>query len=131
MATLSFTTAKFDVSLEAPNPTNPIAGQGVLRWLREELGNTGYACTEPEPEDWGWYMDARGSEATYLVGASGEPEDSSPEVPWTVQVEKARSLADKLLGRNKLAGDDALVTELERLLRSEAAIRDLRVDRDG
>jgi len=34
---VSFRTSKFDVRTETPNPINPIAGQGVLRWLRLEL----------------------------------------------------------------------------------------------
>ena len=30
---ISFTTDRFDVSGERPNPINPIAGQSVLLWL--------------------------------------------------------------------------------------------------
>jgi hypothetical protein len=34
---ITFTSSQFDVSVETPNPINPIAGEGVLKWLREKL----------------------------------------------------------------------------------------------
>jgi hypothetical protein len=53
---IAFRTARFDVGAETPNPTNPIAGRSVLNWLREELAKSRYTSTEPDTEDWGWYM---------------------------------------------------------------------------
>jgi hypothetical protein len=32
-----FNTKMFDVSRERPNPINPIAGESLLRWLRDRL----------------------------------------------------------------------------------------------
>ena len=69
---ISFTTDRFNVSSEKPNPINPIAGQSVLLWLRDELLTAQYRVTEPDAEDWGWYIDVECAAASYLVGASAE-----------------------------------------------------------
>ena len=49
---ITFTTARFDISKEPPNPINPIAGHVVLTWLREELLRAHYRVSEPDTEDW-------------------------------------------------------------------------------
>src|SRR5215470_977690 len=102
---VSFKTALFDVSRERPNDINPIAGQSVLLWLRDALIKAQYRVTEPDTEDWGWYMDVQGESGSYLVGASAEA-DASPPLEWIVQVHKHRTFKDKIFGRNKMAEDD-------------------------
>ena len=89
-----FRTAKFDVRAEEPNPINPIAGQSVLNWLRSELAKVNFTATEPSTEDWGWYVDVQGNGASYLVGASADAENSTPDIEWIVQVHKHRSGED-------------------------------------
>ncbi|HSF15783.1 MAG TPA: hypothetical protein VLK65_09525 [Vicinamibacteria bacterium] len=128
---ISFRTARFDVSREKPNDINPIAGQSVLLWLRDELAKAHYQVTEPETEDWGWYIDVVGAEASYLVGASADATDTTPSVEWIVQVHKNRSLKDKVLGRNKMAADDPLFTFIERLVRADRRIEQIDVTRDA
>lgn len=125
---ISFTTAKFDISKETPNPINPIAGQSVLAWLREELARSGYRCSEPDTEDWGWYIGVEGSDASYLVGASADAEESATDVDWILQVHKSRSLKEKLFGTNKMIADDPLVASIVEIVRQDAAIRDVVVD---
>ena len=127
---ISFKTARFDVSKEPPNRINPIAGQSVLVWLRQELSTAGYKSTEPDTEDWGWYIDVEGG-ASYLVGASGDAEGSTPDVEWTLQIHKVRSMKDRLLGRNKMASDDPLSALVESLIRADSRIEQISVDRDG
>lgn len=127
---ISFRSRKFDVMAETPNPTNPIAGQSVLRWLRAELGKAQYVATEPDTEDWGWYIDVTGNDGSYLVGASADADGSTPEVEWVIQVHKHRSMKDKLLGRNTMAMDDALVALIERILRGDSQISEVSVDRE-
>ena len=119
---ISFTTARFDVSGEKPNPINPIAGQSVLLWLREELLRAQYRVTEPDTEDWGWYIDVEGADAGYLVGASADAAEPIPTVEWTVQVHKNRSFKDKVLGRNKMAADDPLFALIEKIVRGDSRI---------
>jgi hypothetical protein len=128
---ISFTTARFDLSDEKPNPINPIAGQSVLRWLREELLRAQYRVTEPDTEDWGWYIDVTGADASYLVGASADATEPTPTVEWIVQVHKNRSVKDKVLGRNKMAGDDPLFTLIEKIVRGDSRIERVSVTRDA
>ena len=51
---IRFLTAKFDVSAERLNPINPIPGESLLLWLREQA-RPHFELSHPEPEDWGWY----------------------------------------------------------------------------
>jgi len=99
--------------------------------LRGKLGGAGYAATAPSTEDWGWYIDVEANGASYLVGASGEPERPAPDIDWTIQIDRIRSLKDKLTGRNKMTNDDPMTTLLETFLRNEPGIRDLSVDRNA
>jgi hypothetical protein len=128
---VSFRTSKFDVSAETPNPINPIAGQSVLKWLRAELAKAQYTATEPDTEDWGWYIDVTGSDGSYLVGASADADGSTPEVEWVIQVHRHRSMTDKLFGRNKMAVDDPLVALIERIARGDSQITEVSIDREN
>ena len=128
---VSFRTAKFDVRAEDPNEINPIAGQSALNWLRVELGKAKYTATEPDTEDWGWYIDVQGEGVSYLVGASADAESRTPDVEWVIQVHKHRSLKDKLLGQNKIAADDPLVRLIEHLVRADPQFSDVSVERDA
>ncbi len=128
---VSFRTAKFDVRAEEPNPVNPIAGQSALNWLRVELTKAKYTATEPDTEDWGWYIDVQGEGVSYFVGASADAESSTPDVEWIIQVHKHRSLKDKILGQNKLAADDPLVVLIEGLVRADPQFSEVSVERDA
>ena len=127
---VSFRTSKFDVSAETPNPFNPIAGRSVLQWLRAELAKAHYTTTEPDTEDWGWYMDVTRTDASYLVGASADADASTPEVDWVIQVHRHRSVSDKLFGRNKMAADDPLAALIERIVRGDSQISDVSIERE-
>ncbi len=126
---ISFRTYKFDVNAEAPNPINPIAGQSVLTWLRAELAKAHYTATEPDTEDWGWYIDVTGNGGSYLVGASADA-DSTPNVEWVIQVHKHRSFTEKVFGRNKMVADDSLAALIERIVRANPQISDVSVERE-
>jgi hypothetical protein len=127
---ISFRSRKFDVTAETPNPTNPIAGQSVLTWLRGELAKGHYTATEPDTEDWGWYIDVTGKDGSYLVGASADADGSTPDAEWVIQVHRHRSMSDKLFGRNKMAPDDPLAGLIERILRGDSQISDVSVERE-
>ena len=128
---ISFKTSRFDVTTEPPNPVNPIAGQRVLAWLRSELESAHYSTSEPDTEDWGWYIDVKGADVAYLVGASADAESATTDIEWTIQVHKHRSLTDKVLGRNKMAADDPLVALIERIVRTDPQMSEVSVDRDA
>jgi hypothetical protein len=126
---ITFTTARFDITNEPPNPINPTAGHGLLTWLRAELVRAHYRVSEPDTEDWGWYINVDGADASYLVGASGAAEDPASPVEWTIQVHRNRSMKDRVLGRNRLAVDDPLFAIIERTIRGESGIVQVEVTR--
>ena len=127
---IEFTTAKFDVSQETPNPINPIAGESVLKWLREKLAQHQYGATDPDTEDWGWYMEVKGPGCSYLVGAGGDATSSSARVEWIIQVHKQRSLKEKVTGTNKLAVDDPLFALIERIVREDTRLDAIEVTKN-
>ena len=127
---ITFRASTFDPRAEPENPINPIAGHGVLVWLRDALRKAGFESGEPDAEDWGWYIDVSGNGATYLVGASGEPDDAGP-VDWTIQIHRHRSMTDKLFGRNTHAADDPLTDLVERVVRAAPGFEHIEVDRAG
>ena len=57
-----------------------------------------------------------------MVGASADAKDPAVEVEWTVQLHKTRSLKEKLLGQNKLKGDDPLLALIEKIIRADREI---------
>ena len=128
---IAFRSARFDVARERPNPINPIAGDSVLRWLCERLRQSRYETTDPEPEDWGWYVDVRAGGAAYLVGASGEASDDPSGVDWTIQIDKHRSLKEKVTGVNRLTPDDPLSALIERVVRQDGDASEVEVDRNA
>ena len=96
---ITFQTDKFDPRAERENPINPIAGEAVLKWLRERLAPA-FALSQPEPEDWGWYSSVKCGDLVYLVGASADLDQESP-IEWAVQIHKRRRLVDEMMGRNR------------------------------
>ena len=126
---ISFTTTKFDATKEPPNPINPIAGHGLLTWLREELRKIGWDVTEPDAEDWGWYYYAQKSGTSYLVGASGEMDGDTPPTDWIIQIHKKRTLVQKFTGKNKMSDDDLLARDIESIVRHDANATKVEVEK--
>lgn|GEM_PF-886529 len=127
--TISFISDLFDPSAEPENPMNPIAGHGVLVWLREHALDGSYESTEPDCEDWGWYIGVESAGSSYMVGATGfdneddnedDAEDDSLSVPleWTIQVVKHRSLGDALRRKNRMVQDDPITRDIAEALLS-------------
>jgi hypothetical protein len=125
---ISFRTRKFDVSKETPNPINPIAGQGVLNWLKGRLNSTPWNATTPDTEDWGWYIYVKNEGTSYMVGASGEVGET-PTLDWIIQIHKHRSLMEKLTGRNKMTEEDPLSRLIENFVRSAPDFTNIEVDK--
>jgi hypothetical protein len=129
---ITFRSSRFDPSAEPANPINPIAGHAVLTWLVDVLRANGYDAGEPDAEDWGWYVNVTGHDASYLVGASGESEsEGSTAIDWTLQIHRHRSFTDKLFGRNVHTADDRLSAIAERVVRAEPSFTNVSVDRAG
>ncbi len=108
---ISFKTSMFDVSKENKNPINPIYGESLLRWLKQELDSE-FEITEPDAEDWGWYSYITWNNRQYMLGASSyfeEGDDPKSELEWIFQIDKPRSLKEKILGREKISTADECV----------------------
>ena len=122
---IRFMTDKFDVSKERPNRINPIPGESLLNWLRERAQPRVH-LTEPDAEDWGWYSYADWNGRQYLIGASASEEEAERE--WILQIDKQRSIKEKLLGREAMGSDDDCAAYLQSLLESEPAFKSVSVD---
>ena len=120
---ISFTTNMFDLSKEDENPNNPIHGQSLLLWLRDKAKDT-VEIDEPVTEDWGWYTFIDWKGRAYLLGASAEESDDQ-EVYWVFQIEKHRTLKEKLLGREKMSEDDECLKYFRTLIESESEFNNI------
>lgn len=107
---IHFQSRKFDLCVEPGNPVNPIPGSSILDWLRERIRS----MSDPSPEDWGWYSSLVQDGRNYLIGSCAH-ESSDGNHEWVLQIDKSRSLKEKLLGQGKLTSTDpcfALVYDL-------------------
>jgi len=52
-------------------------------------------------------------------------------VDWTIQIDRHRSLRDRLTGRNKLAPDDTLSSVIERFVRQSRGMTGIEIERDA
>lgn len=125
----TFSSKQFRQADERPNPINPIAGEGVLKWLAGQLTAQGYACDPPDAEDWGWYTSLTTAGRTYLLGTSGDWSPSDAATEWTVQLVLNRSLWNKVLGANRMQPSDAVSAAIELILRNNPEVINLEVDR--
>lgn len=124
-----FKTSMFDVSKESENPINPIYGSSLLFWLREELKGT-YVITEPDSEDWGWYSELEYQGRNYLIGASSyfeQGDDPSQELEWVFQIDKYRSIKEKIFGKNKMTSEDCCLLFFKKLFDSHPEIKEVEV----
>lgn len=124
MATLRFRTDRFDVTRERENPINPIQGESLLLWLRERLGPA-HTMPEPAPEDWGWYSDLRWDGRAYLIGATVTDQGPGQMCDWIVQIDKHRSMTEKLLGRARMDAADPCLAFVRGILAAEPDFLDL------
>ena len=124
---ISFKTSKFDVSKEDENPINPIVGQSLLLWLKQELKGE-LDIDEPDSEDWGWYSDINWNNRTYMLGASAcyeEGDNPTSELEWVFQVHKDRSFKEKLLGKEKMTKEDDCLLFFKSKLESEPSFNSI------
>lgn len=124
---ISFKSAMFDVSKENENPINPIYGESLLIWLKDQLSG-GYDISSPDAEDWGWYSYVNCDGRQYILGASSyfeEVDDPKAELEWILQIDKQRSFKEKLLGREKMTKSDPCLQLLKIKLESEVGINSI------
>lgn len=118
-AVIWFKTGSLDVKNEPENPINPIMGASLLTWIQEkEKGKI--SVPEPECEDWGWYANINFNGRSYMLGASTEEVDEHGQYQFCFQVEKHRTLKEKILRRERATGDtDPCYQYFKQLFESE------------
>lgn len=123
---ITFVTDKFDVTKEDENPINPIYGQSLLLWLKEHVAET-VQLENPDTEDWGWYTTIDWKGRSYLLGASAmESENGGFE--WVFQVDKNRTIKEKLFGREKMNKDDECLLFFKAVLSAEPDFKGVTVE---
>ncbi len=120
MVAAQFITSFFDFSGDPPNPPNDIKGRAILVWLRERCAHRATLSAPESGEDWGWICAADNAGQRYMIGASAEPDEAG--YACTVQVEKMRSMTDRMFGRNKMDADDPVAQAVLAALRGEPAL---------
>lgn len=124
-----FKTSMFDVSKEKENPINPIYGLSLLEWLQKELKHQ-IVISQPDAEDWGWYSELEYKGRNYMIGSCAffeEGDDPTGELEWVFQVEKYRSLKEKLFGRNKMSSSDECFLLFKELFENHPSITEVKI----
>lgn len=127
MTVIRFNTNKFNVDLERPNPINPIYGESLLIWLREQA-RPNVEVSEPDAEDWGWYSYVDWKGRTYLLGSASTSEGENGEREWVLFFEKQRSLKEKLFSLEKMIKNDACILFFKGLIEREPAFSNISED---
>jgi hypothetical protein len=93
-------------------------------WLKNKFVKRGTDVGRLGQEDWGWYLEVKNAEDSYLLGMNGiRDEASSGEEnlgEWRIIVKENRSLGQWLGGEGRKDVDDAMLTAIEEILRAEA-----------
>jgi hypothetical protein len=125
-AVIRFTTSAFDVTRERKNPINPIYGESLLLWLRQQtMGRIPMA--RPEPEDWGWYADMDWNGRSYMLGAASMDEENGQR-EWVLQIVKHRTLKERLLRRERMGPNDECAEFFRKMLAAEPQFSDVSRD---
>jgi hypothetical protein len=124
---LRFYSSHFDVSKERPNPINPIPGESLLLWLQNQAKGT-VELSAPDAEDWGWYSTLQWDGRQYMIGASASDEEENGKREWVLQIDKQRSVKEKLFGQAAMTRNDECAGYFVRLIQAEPAFRNVSVD---
>ena len=124
-------TDRFNLSVVGPDFINDCCfGEDFSRWLVSALSEAGVDADVICMEDFGWANQADYQGVSYLVCVAGNS-DEDPSRPnygeWHVMLERSRSFTQKLLGKNKIAASDPIVSKVTGALRA-AGFADVRVE---
>lgn len=127
---ITFKTAKFDISKEEGNPINPIYGYSLLNWLKNNFSSK-VDIESPAAEDWGWYSFLEWENRSYMLGASVFYEKGdvpNDDLEWVFQVDKQRTIKEKLLGREKMKINDSCLLYFKSIFESDPKFKDIAVE---
>lgn len=124
---IRFRTEMFDIAKEQENPINPVFGESILIWLRENAKRL-TDFTDVEPEDHGWYVFAKFGPQRYSFVGSVVHDVPPEEQEWYLVVERERTLKEKLFGKGKTGVDDPCFVYVRSLLEAEPGFTHIEVD---
>ena len=124
MIDIVFETPRFKVS----EPREDHCGLDVLEWLSPKLALHGAQAGRKYPDRWGWEMEVRHNDTTYLISATGARCDDAMQNDgvWRITVTKRRSILDRALGKNRMSKTDPLLWMIESALHAETDISKVR-----
>ena len=129
---LLFETDRFNLSEVKNHFINPCCfGEDVAAWLREELLGEGINVTEPDQEDWGWYIEAEYRGDSYFIGIGGNTDEFSEkrnQGEWRILVEKNRSTWQKLTHRDDVSSANELMNIIRRIVEKESGVKNVRFE---
>lgn len=104
-AQLRFSTSRFETA-SATNEATPVrSGDAMLEWLAERLTALGLVSeTQVLPVGRGWCLDVEVFGEPYQLGCNNGQDEN-----WALTVAPRRGLIDRLMGREALTTDDALL----------------------
>ena len=124
----SFKTAAFmDPPEKLAENVNGFAGCALAEWMSGEVGKRGIDASKSWAEDHGWDFSARHGGTRYLIACIIQEDDDGAREGGVV-VHKARSMTDKLFGRNRMENDDAVVAAVRMALNAEPSVRELTME---
>ena len=125
-----FTTEAFrDAPGVREENVNGIEGRGLAEALRTGLRARGLTPSEVWPEDHGWDFMVEAPDGAWLCVVSldplndGEDRTTARTMCAIVQATKQRGLWDRLRGRNRESGDEAVPVALASILEGHSDLR--------
>lgn len=123
---ICFESDKFDAKKDSENAIEAVYGESLLLWLKDKLKEEAQV-TEPDAEEWGWYSYLDWKGRNYVLCSSAS-EEADGQYEWILQVNKKRSLKEKLLGKEKMQKDDECLQYLQQLIEKEVSVSGVTVE---
>ena len=121
----SFSTSAFDDSDDiAAQNVNGIVGHTLAGWLARELTARGMQASAVWDEDHGWDFWVSDEGEKFLCACSVIVDDGAP-FEGHVSLEKQRTLADRLRGRNKPSPQDGMLVAVQSALNGSPDIENV------
>ena len=131
MIDITCKTDRFNLSVVGADFINDCCfAEDFSKWLVSALSEAGVDGDVICMEDFGWANQASYQGVSYLICVTGNS-DEDPSRPnygeWNVMLERSRTIAQKLLGKNKISPSDPIIDKVSGVLRS-AGFSDVTVE---
>jgi hypothetical protein len=124
-------TDRFNLSVVGSDFINDCCfGEDFSKWLVSALSEAGVDAGIICMEDFGWANQAEYQGVSYLLCVAGNSEEDANRPnygEWHVMLERHRTFAQKLLGKNRTSATDPIVGKVAQVLRT-AGFADVTVE---